>query len=430
MKRSYHTIDKQGKVGERKLIEFLVHGGQALLPMLELIEQSRMAVDELIDVMGRASIEAVLELSARQVAGSPQQGKARDGDIGWHGSQRGRVYLKERQLRVNKPRLRRKGRGAGKEVPVPVYEALQKETATAERMLQILLNGVSTRRYQQVIPKMADTVGVSRSTVSRETVAASEATLQQLLERRFDELELLIIYIDGMHFGDQCVLAAVGVDTQGRKHVLALREGATENAEAAKDLLQHLVERGVNPTCRRLFIIDGSKALRTAINAVFGAETPVQRCRNHKLRNVLGRLPREQQAQTASLMRAAWKMNQKDGMAKFRQIAAWLEHDYPQAAAALLEGLEECFTINRLDIPRSLHRCLATSNIVDNPHSGVRDRTRRVCRWRPGMPARWSAAAFLEIEKSFRKIGLSRSLGPQSNPRRIAARHPASGGVV
>ena len=112
MKRNYHTIDKQGKVGERKLTEFLVHNGQALLPMLELIEQSRMAVDELIEVMGRTSIEAVLELSARQVAGAPQQGKARGGDIGWHGSQRGRVYLKERQLRINKPRLRRKGRGA------------------------------------------------------------------------------------------------------------------------------------------------------------------------------------------------------------------------------------------------------------------------------------------------------------------------------
>jgi len=404
VKRSYHTTDKQGKVGEQKLTEFLVHNGQALLPMLELIEQSRMAVDELIDVMGRASIEAVLELSARQVAGAPQQGKAREGDIGWHGTQRGRVYLKERQLRVNKPRLRRKGRGPGKEVPVPVYEALQKETATGERMLEILLNGVSTRRYQRVIPEMADTVGVSRSTVSRETIEASEAALQQLLERRFDEVELLIIYIDGMHFGDQCVLAAVGVDIQGCKHVLALREGATENAEAAKDLLQHLVEHGVDPTHRRLFIIDGSKALRTAINAVFGAHTPVQRCRNHKLRNVLGRLPREQQAQTGSLMRAAWKMNQKDGMAKFRQIAGWLKHDYPEAAAAMLEGLEECFTINQLDIPRSLHRCLATSNIVDNPHSGVRDRTRRVCRWRPGMPARWSAAAFLEIEKSFRKI--------------------------
>jgi len=404
VRRNYHTIDKQGKVGEHKLTEFLVRNGQALLPMLELIEQSRMAIDQLIDVMGRASVEAVLELSARQVAGAPQQGKARHADLVWHGTQPSCVRLRERQLKVNKPRLRRKGRGANKEVPIPAYAAMQQDAATGERMLEILLSGVSTRRYQRVIPEMAGTVGVSKSTVSRETVEASATALKQLMERRFDEVELLIVYIDGMRFGDQCVLAAVGVDVQGRKHVLGLREGATENGEAAKDLLKHLVEHGIDPQRRRLFVIDGSKALRAAINAVFGADTPVQRCRNHKLRNVLGRLPRDQQGQTASLMRAAWRMNPKDGMAKFRQIASWLEQDYPDAAAALLEGLEECFTINRLDIPRSLHRCLATSNLVDNPHSGVRSRTRRVCRWRPGMPERWSAAAFLEGEKSFRKI--------------------------
>ena len=404
MRRNYHTIDKQGRVGERKLAEFLVRNGQGLLPMLELIEQSRLAIDELIVVMGRASVEAVLELSAREVAGVPQRGKAREAVLVWHGRQPGRVCLRERQLRVTKPRLRKKGRGENKEVSIPAYEAMRQNAATGQRMLGILLDGVSTRRYQRVIPEMADTVGVSRSTVSREAIEASEAVLKQLLERRFDDVDLLILYIDGMHFGEQCVLAAVGVDVEGRKHVLAIREGATENAEAAKDLLEHLVSQGVDPSRRRLFVIDGSKALRTAINAVFGAETPVQRCRNHKLRNVLGRLPREQQAQTASLMRAAWKLGEKEGMAKFRQMAGWLEHDYPDAARSLLEGLEECFTINRLDVPRSLHRCLATSNVVDNPHSGVRSRTRRVCRWRAGMPARWSAAAFLETEKSYRRI--------------------------
>ena len=403
MKRSYHTVDKQGRVGEQKLTEFLVRNGQALLPMMELIEQSRMAIDELIDVMGRASVEAILGLSARQVAGEPQQGKARAGEIGWHGTQPGRVNLKERKMRVQRPRLRKKGCGAGGEVPVPAYEAMRRDAATGERMLEILLSGVSTRRYQRVIPQMAETVGVSRSAVSREAIEASEAALKKLAERRFDDVDLLVIYIDGMHFGEQCVLAAIGVDGQGRKHVLALKEGATENAEAAKDLLAQLVAQGVDPKRRRIFVIDGSKALRTAINTVFG-EHPIQRCRNHKLRNVLGRLPHDQQAQTGSLMRAAWKLGEKEGMNKFRQIAGWLEHDYPDAARSLLEGLEECFTINRLDVPRSLHRCLATSNVVDNPHSGVRSRTRRVCRWRPGMPARWSAAAFLESEQSYRKI--------------------------
>ncbi len=404
MKRRYHAIDNQGRTNERRPADFLTRNGRLLLPMVELIEQSQMAVDDLIDVLGRASIEVVLGLSARQVAGDRQQGKTRAEDIVWHGTQAGRVCLKERQLRVSKPRLRKKGRGANKEVTIPVYEAMQADTTTGQRMLNILLDGVSTRRYERVIPQMADTVGVSRSTVSQEAAEASEAALRQLLERRFDDVDLLIIYIDGTHFGEQCVLAAVGVDVQGHRYVLALREGATENAEAAKDLLEHLASHGIHPARRRLFVIDGSKALRAAINAVFGVETPVQRCRNHKLRNVLRRLPRQQQAQTASLMRPAWRLNEKEGRAKFRQIAGWLEHDYPDAAQSLLEGLEECFTLNPLDVPGSLHRYLATSNVVDNPHSGVRSRTRRVCRWRPGMPARWSAAAFLEGERKFRKI--------------------------
>jgi putative transposase len=140
VRRNYHTIDKQGKVGERKLTEFLVGNGQALLPMMELIEQSRMALDDLIDVMGRASIEAVLQLSAVQMAGPPQQGKARQADLVWHGTQPGRVCLKERKLRVNKPRLRNKGRGANKEVSVPAYEAMQQDASTGKRMLEILLN--------------------------------------------------------------------------------------------------------------------------------------------------------------------------------------------------------------------------------------------------------------------------------------------------
>jgi transposase-like protein len=167
------------------------------------------------------------------------------------------------------------------------------------------------------------------------------------------------------------------VDSKGRKHLLAIREGATENAEAAQDLLEHLVRQGVDPARRRLFVMDGATALRTAINANFGTHTPVERCRNHKLRQVLKRLPRDQPGQTASRMRAAWKLGEQEGMAQFRQIAGWLEQSYPDAAASLLEGLEECFPPNRLDVPRSLHRCLATSNIVDNPHSGVRSRTRR-----------------------------------------------------
>lgn len=405
MKRKYHTLDNRGKANERELAEFLSKNGQQILPMVDLITQSRMAVDDLIDTVGRATIEAVLQLSAEQVAGPPQQGRRKPDGVVWHGKQAGSVFLKERKLKVNKPRLRKKGGSAEGEVTVPAYAAMQDATGMGSRMLEILLEGVSTRQYSAVIPKMADTVGVSKSSVSRATIQASEAQLNKLLNRRFEDVDLLVIYIDGMHFGEQCVIGAVGVDEKGHKHVLGLQEGATENAAAAKELLEDLVRRGVKPERRRLFVIDGSKALRAAINAVFGSASLVQRCRQHKLRNVADRLPKDQQEQTKSLMRAAWKLNAKEGIAKLDKLAKWLEREHPDAADSLREGMEECFTINRLDIPPSLHRCLASTNLIENPHSGVRRRTRRVCRWKnKSMAKRWAAAAMLATEKNFRRV--------------------------
>ena len=428
--RSYHTLNNHGKMNERKLAEFLSKNGQQFLPMVELIEQSRLAVEDLIDSLGRVTIQTVLHMSAEQVAGPPQQGKSREKPIFWHGRQGGSVYLKERKLAVEKPRLRERTGGRGKEVAIPAYEAMQDRAGRGARMLEILLHGVSTRHYEKVIPEMAETVGVSKSNVSREAIAASEAALSELLSRRFEDVDILIIYIDGVFFGEQCVIAAVGVDDQGQKHVLGIREGATENSAAVKDLLEDLVERGINPNRRRLFVIDGSKALRAAINAIFGSDSPVQRCRNHKLRNVLERLPQTEHAQARSLIRAAWKLDAKSGMARLEKLAQWLERECPDAAASLREGMAECFTINRLDVPLSLHRCLATTNLIESPQSAVRMKTRRVCRWRDqAMVKRWAGAAFLATEKNFRRIMGYRDLwalkailnGSKSATRKVVA---------
>jgi transposase-like protein len=388
-----------------KLAEFLSNNGQLLLPMVGLMEQCHMACDERIQVAGRATIQAVLHLSAEEVAGGPpQHGKRRPGEVVFYGQQPGMVMLSDRKLEVERPRLRTKGR-SGHEAGIPAYIAMQNQPRLGGRMLDILRNGVSTRQYQSVIPEMADTVGESKSSVSRQTIVASEAEVEALLSGRFDEVKLIIIYIDGMSFGDHMMIGAVGVDAEGNKQVLAIREGARENATVVKEWLEDLVERGVAPEQQRLFIIDGSKALRTAINAVFGTHQPVPRCRAHKLRNVLDHLPKDQKDPVKSVLRAAWKMDAKAGMARLRKLADWLEREYPSAAASVLEGLEECFTIHRLDVPPSLHRCLATTNLIESPHSGVRMRTRRVCRWRDGgMAKRWMAAAFLRTEKNFRKI--------------------------
>ena len=159
-------------------------------------------------------------------------------------------------------------------------------------MLELVLNGVSTRRYEKVLPAMADQVGISKSEVSRETIEAGTRVLQELAERDLRELDVLVVYLDGIVFGDYHVLAAVGVDADGRKHVLGLCGGASENTEVTAGLLEDLVARGLRADRRRLFVIDGAKALRRAIGRVFGSSNLVQRCRNHKVRNVLGHFRR------------------------------------------------------------------------------------------------------------------------------------------
>ncbi len=410
MTQRYHVVTNPGSpsaLDSQRLAQVLAQDGQLLLPMLDLIEHAQVAIDDLIDVMGRATIEAVLLMSAEAVAGPKQQGKKVDRDIAYHGSQPGKVALRERQLRVEKPRLRRKTRQPGEpgEVEIPAYEALRKDGRLADRMLEILINGVSTRRYERVLPEMAATVGVSKSQVSRETIEAGERLLKELAERDVSTLDILAVWIDGIQLGPYHVICAVGVDAQGHKHVLGLREGATENAEVAKALLEDLVARGLRSSRPRLFVIDGSKALRAAIDAVFGPENFVQRCRNHKERNVVGHLPKDQHEQARATLRAAWKLDAKDGKARIEQYASWLESEWPSASASLREGLDEMFTINRLGLPSKLRRCLGTTNIIDNGHSALRDRVRRVRHWQSGaMALRWTAAAFEAISEKFRRI--------------------------
>ena len=244
MKRTYQVVTKPSTLSSRELAEFLSKDGQLLLPLVELLERGEKAIDEVIDVMGRATVEAVLRMSAEQLAGPKRQGRrADDRALYWHGSQPGRVTLSERQLRVEKPRLRKKTARQGErgEVAIPAYDAMQRDQRLADRMLAIMLNGVSTRRYETVLPAMAEQVGIGKSEVSRETIEAGTRVLQDLAERDFSKVDVLIIYLDGIQFGNHHVLAAVGVDEDGKKYVLGVRSGASENATVTTALLERWI---------------------------------------------------------------------------------------------------------------------------------------------------------------------------------------------
>ena len=372
-------------------------------PMLALIESGRQTIASVMNQAGRAVVELLLQLSASSIAGDKSPGR-HSGEVLWHGSQGGQVCLLERRLKVSKPRLRTRGR-RGREIAIPLYEQLQGDSGLAARMSEILVSGVSTRKYARVLPAMAASAGIARSSVSRAVKGASEAILRQLMERAFHEHDVLAVYIDGIEVAGHHVVAAVGLDDTGEKHVLGLVRGSSENAGVVKDLLQSLVKRGIDASVQRLFVIDGSKAIRSAIEQVYGEQGLVQRCRAHKVRNVIERLPEPARAQTHSVMHAAYKLPEKEGIAKLKQQAKWLQQQYPDAAASLLEGLDETFTVNRLKLTPALMRCLCTTNIIENPNGAVRRVTGRICRWRdPEMVLRWMASAYLEAEKCFRRI--------------------------
>lgn len=118
-------------------------------------------------------------------------------------------------------------------------------------------------------------------------------------------------------------------------------------------------------------------------------EDLVQRCWHHKIENGVGYLPDELQDQVKAVMRAAFRLPKKEGMAKLEKQAQWLEQEYPSAAASLCEGLEEMFTLNRLGLSSTLARCPGSTNVIKSPHSGVILRTRRVARWRDGKMVLW-----------------------------------------
>ena len=265
MSEGYQIVDRADSpspLDPKKLAEVLAKEGQFLLPIVDLIENAQAAIDDLIDVMGRATIEAVLLMSAAQVAGPKRQGKKTGRDVVYHGSQKGRVALKERQLRVDKPRLRKREPEPGEsgEVEVPAYEAMRKDNRLADRMLDILINGVSTRRYEQVLPDMADTVGVSKSEISRRRSrpanACSRNSPKAIARNSTSSRSGSTGFLGSYH-----VICAVGVDDKGHKHVLGIREGTLRGAARPDLHREQQAVRGGGPRRRGGRRAGGRRAL-------------------------------------------------------------------------------------------------------------------------------------------------------------------------
>jgi transposase-like protein len=291
------------------------------------------------------------------------------------------------------------------EVPLASYQAFQQDGKLQQAVARQLTRQCSTRDYEGAIDSCLTGYGIKRSSVSRHWKAATAKELEALMQRPIPK-DLLVLMIDSKFFGGDCLVAAIGIDLQGSKHVLGIWHGATENSTVVKGLLEDLVSRGLESERKMLVVLDGAKALRKAVSMVLGEQGLVQRCRIHKLRNVLDQLPEEKKAQAGWRLRSAWaKKDPKVAEKELRQTAKWLEATWPVAAASLLEGLAETLTVQNLNLPPTLCRILSNTNLIENCFSQAAHRTRQVKRWDgPKMILRWTAAALLVAEKNFRRI--------------------------
>jgi putative transposase len=328
------------------------------------------------------------------------------------------LVLGGRRVAVSRPRARSVD---GRELKLPSWREWSARDPLDQRAMEQMVLGVSTRRYARSLEPLPAAVvvrGASKSAVSERFVYGTERKLGELMNRELGGLKLVALLIDGVHFGEHVVLAAVGVDEHGGKHVLGLREGATENAAAVKALLVDLVERGLDTNRSLLIVIDGAKALHKAVVEVCGRRALIQRCREHKKRNVTDALPERLRHSVRSAMNQAYATRDaKRARRMLDNLARRLEHQHPGAAASLREGVEETLTVMRLELPENLERVLSSTNLIENLFSQVREIGRRVKRWQNGsMVLRWTAAGVLEAERGFRKLA-----GYRAMPTLVAA---------
>jgi transposase-like protein len=359
----------------------------------------------LVITAGLQSFQRLLEQDRDDLCGARYR-KLPDRQARRYGFNHGTVVLGGRKVRLRKPRVRDM---EGREVPLPAWDAAGAEDLLEARVLEQILLGVSTRGYRESLDPLPDEVeekGVSRSTISRRLKAQTQRQVEEYLNRSLGETDLVAIMIEGLAVADRLVVVAMGYDAQGHKHILGLVEGVTESDQVCRSLLKNLIARGLTPDRPRLFVIDGSKGLRKAIRKTFGGQALIQRCQEHKRRNVEDHLPKERRSWANRQLKAAWRTKgYAAAKKKLTRLAKSLEGNYPSAAASLREGLEETLTVIKLGLGAALAKTFRTTNPIENLNGTIRRVTRNVKRWHSGsMILRWTVTAMMVAEKSFRRV--------------------------
>jgi putative transposase len=399
---------------------------QMMLPMAEMVGWLRKGVGELVRQAGLQLMDLLMQEEVRDLVGERSQRQAERTANRW-GSERGYCVVMGQKVPVDRPRVRTTD---DKEVRLGSYEMFHRGEPLTETVWEKLMLGLSTRRYGPAIRQFTEAYGLEKSAVSQHFVEASRTKLMELMERRLDKTDLCALLIDATPFEGQQMVAALGIGQDGRKTILGIRQGATENATVVGELLGDLVNRGLDFTAPRLYILDGGKALTAAVRKHAGESAAIQRCQVHKRRNVLDHLTDEQKPAVAKQLNAAYAL---EDYAAAKQALNAIHRELmdlnPSAARSLGEGMEETLTVHRLHVPMQLRKTLASTNVIESAFSIVERVCRNVKRWHGGdQRERWVGSGLLVAQKQFRRI-----TGYKQIPtliRELEAQRPSRPGVV
>jgi transposase-like protein len=374
----------------------------------ELVGAAREGLLALSVGVGLGVVHELMELEVDEVVGT--KGKHNPDRVAKrHGHEDGSMTLGGRRVAVRRPRMRTAD--DERELPVKAYECFADRDPLTRAVMDRMLAGVSTRKFAAVGEPVGTGVeqfsaATSKTSVSEMFVERTRTALGELMGRRLDDVRLAVMMLDGIEIADRCHVVALGITTEGVKIPLGLWEGSTENATLARTLLADLVDRGLDPEQAILFVIDGGKALRRAIQDVFGAHALVHRCHRHKERNVCDLLPERDRDQVRARIRAAWSLTDPElAHERLELLASELDQTWPDAAGSLREGMHDTLTLMRLGLTGQLAKTLCSTNPCESMIEIVRYTQRNVKRWQDGdMRKRWTAAGMLVAEQQFRRI--------------------------
>jgi transposase-like protein len=404
MKRRYQISKKVAAERFQRWAEKNPVPIQLTFPTAGIAELAQQSLGDLLRSVGKVFIETVMENEVIGLVGARSQPSAERSAYRW-GTESGFCIIDGQRVPINRPRVR--SRKNDQEIALGSYELFQRASLVAETVWQKVMYGLTMRSYKEVVQQFSEAYGLEKSTTSEHFIEASRRKLEEVMKRSLAGLSLSVMLIDGTIFKGQNLVVAIGVDRLGNRMVLGLRQGATENAAVVSGLLGELADRGVDFNQPRLYLLDGSKAIRAAIRSFAGDAAFVQRCQVHKIRNVAEYLSQTERPAVKFKMRAAYLMPEAaDARQALYRLHDELMEANPSAAASLAEGLEETtLTVSELRITLRLRRTLSSTNAIESSFSTVEKICTQVKRWQGrDHRLRWVASGLLFAESKWHKV--------------------------